>query len=174
MQAVGLGLVVSFPLPLIVKTAGGVTAAAVLTRVERVPWQMEHVYSCTSSSIILLVPCPIVLAWKEKNATNLSSLVGKKDPTPKQGNRQTPVRFLVGFTQELRGVAKGEHCTVPEGKRCPGRTSVAGLRLLRQSRVSPRPGGFGAAGRSRLAAAAGCFPTGAVCPPAVVTVYVRQ
>lgn len=58
MQAVGLGLVVSFPLPLIVESAGGVTwravpwwgpAAAVLTRAECVPWQMGHVCSSTSS-----------------------------------------------------------------------------------------------------------------------------
>lgn len=119
--------------------------------------------------------CLVLLYCHErgKNITSLPSPTGKRDLCPKQNDKRTPVRCLVGFTRGLHGVAEHKKCWGEIQALCPW-----GCLSPCQVRCPQGKGGLQSCWRILLCAVAldgaGSVPNRAVCPPAVVTVYVRQ
>lgn len=65
--------------------------------------------------------CLVLLYCHErgKNITSLPSPTGKRDLCPKQNDKRTPVRCLVGFTRGLHGVAEHKKCWGEIQALCP-------------------------------------------------------
>lgn len=147
-------------------------AAAVLTRAELVPWQMEQAYSCTASPKSFC-ECLVLLCSREKRKTQQTSpapLLNGTRPPSRAADR--PQRCSWGFTRGLRGVAEAEQCPTARGR---GAGGISAPFLLSPGKWgAPQRQGVLRGRRSRGAGRSALFPEQGRLSSGAVTVYVRQ
>lgn len=151
-------------------------AAAVLTRAERVPWQMEQVYSCTASPKSF-GECLVLLYCRERRKTQQTS------PAPLVKGIRPPSRAADGpqwgsWGFYSRAARRSRAWAVPhsEGQRCWGGSQPCSPRLLSpgKARAPQSQGGVQGPVRSRGAGRSAPFPERGRLSSGTVTVYVRQ
>lgn len=148
-------------------------AAAVPTRAELVPWQMEQAHSCTASPKSFCECLVLLCSWEKRKTQQTSPALLLNWTRPPSRAADRPQRGSWGFYSRAARGSRGWAVPNSEGQRCWGGSEPCSCSPQEKSGL-PRARGVLRVWHSRGAGRSALFPEQGRLSSGTVTVYVRQ